>query len=61
MTQVTSGKARIQNHVIPSLFSELRCVTHAPRGCSRQPILLVMFILYLIILNLLFVYILQYA
>ena len=58
MTQVTSGKARIQNHAIASLFSQLRCVIlPSPTegmlkiihlgGANQILELLVMFILYL--------------
>jgi len=60
MTQLTSGKARIKNHAITSLFSQLRCVTlPSPTdgmlkiihlgGANQILELLVLFILYLII------------
>lgn len=60
MTQVTSGKARIQKHAIASLFPQLRCVTLPSSteamlkiihlgGANQILELLVMFILYLII------------
>ena len=70
MTQLTSGKARIKNHAITSLFSQLRCVTlPSPTdgmlkiihlgGANQILELLVLFILYLIIKA--FVYVLQYT